>query len=181
MGKKELQKGKAHQKKVEKVKTTYYDEVGNVIKIAVIVLAILALVYFFTLLMTGKIRFGKEKENNSEVTIQYEEVLAGESFNQGEEEYLVLFYDFTAMDAGIYRNLLTNYKATEGSIKYYTVNMGSGMNQLYKTENNSVLNVSKASELKIKDVALIRFVNHKVSNFYEGTDAVQAYFNHFGK
>lgn len=181
MGKKEIQKVKSHPKKVEKIKTSYPTEVGSIVKITIIVLLVLILVYLFTALITGKIKLGNKDDNNSEVTIQYEEILAGESFNQREEEYLVLFYDFTATDASVYSNLLTNYKSTNGSIKYYTVNMASGMNQLYKTEEASVLDVSKASLLKVKDVALIRFVNQQVANYYDGSDAVQAYFNNFGK
>lgn len=180
MGKK--QKEKSKKQKIEKMNNNSSMEVNNIIKITIIVLIIFACVYFFTALLTGKINFGNNN-NDSDVIIQYEEILAGESFDQSEAEYLVLFYDFNGIDAGIYSNLLYNYELTSAAIKYYTVDMSSGMNQLYKVNSDEVsaLNVSKASELKIKDATLIRFVNNKIANYYEGNAAIEAYFKNFSK
>lgn len=169
------------QSKKPKITSSYSPEVMSVIKIAIIVLVIFAVVYFFTAFATGKIKFGKDKEQNEETKVQYEEILAGESFTQTSEDYLVLFYDSTSTEAGLYNTLLTNYKMKANALKFYKVDMANPMNQMYKTEENSNLFVAKAADLKIKESALIHFVNHQVSSVHEGNVQIQEYFNNFGK
>lgn len=181
MKKQEKQKKINHQKKAQKITSSYNPEVMSIVKIAIIVLVILAVVYFFTALATGKIKFGKDKPKDEEITIQYEEILAGETFNQVSEDYLVLFYDSSTTEAGLYETLLRSYSAKEGSLKYYKVDMANPMNQMYKTKENSNLYVSKSADLKIKDAVLLRLAGHQVSSVYEGKEAIQEYFNNFSK
>ncbi len=181
MAKKQIQKKKVNKKKQPKITTAYSPELKNVILITVIVLFVLAAVYFFTALATGKIQFGKDDQDETETTIQYEEILAGESFDQAEESYLVLFYYTDGVDAGLYDTLLSVYQSKENALPYYRVDMTNALNQMYRATEGSNLYVSRALDLKISEPALIHFVNHQVSVVYEGKEAITEYFNQFGQ
>ena len=65
----------------------------TVIKIAVGVLITLILVYFTTAILSGEIKFGSKEKVKEETEIQYQEIIAGESFNRNDKEYYVLFLD----------------------------------------------------------------------------------------
>ncbi len=164
-------------KKSKKMATaTVNPEMNNIVKIALIVVIVLVVVYLLTALLTGKIKLGDNKTSEEEVTIQYEEILAGESISQKDDEYLVLFYDSTTTEGALYETLLSQYKIKENALSYYRVDMGNGLNNMYKTDDQSNLFVTSASQLKIKDSALLKIVNHTVTEAYEGQDAITQYF-----
>lgn len=177
MDKKEVKKQLAKKKKVPKVSTSTNTEVKHVLIILVIVLVVLALFYFITGIVTGDIKLGNSK-NETETTIQYDQILAGESFNQPKTEYLVFYYDMTETEASVYAKLLTTYKSKVTATRTYTVNLGNTMNQLYLAKDGaSNKNATKASELKLKDPTIIRFLNGKITQYIEGKDAVTDFFN----
>lgn len=180
MGKKEKPKV-THLKNNKKMETSYNIEMRSIIKIAIIVILILVVVYLFTAVVTGKIKLGSDAETDSEIAIQYEEILAGEVFNQSESDYLVLFYEQGTTIAGLYDTYLNLYKTKANALKYYKVDMANAMNQMYKSEEESNLYIAKASELKVKSDTLIHISNGKVNVVYEGKDAISEYFSNFGK
>ena len=66
--------------KTNQVTDTNYNKI---VFIALGVIIVLGLVYFFTALAMGEIKLGKKEEKVKEETkIQYREILAGESFNR---------------------------------------------------------------------------------------------------
>ena len=90
MKKKETKRKTTIPKNKQKIDAVYNPEMSSVIKIAIIVLVVLAVVYLFTAIVTGKIKFGGNSKEENETEIQYEEILVGESFHQNATEYLVV-------------------------------------------------------------------------------------------
>lgn len=143
-------------------------EVVKMIKILVIVLAVFLALWLIIALVKGEIKLGKDKPI---VTIQYEEILAGESFNQKENEYYVMFFDHTSSDAGIYGSLISKYE----DLTIYRVDLNKGFNQNFMTTEISNKNPLTISDLKVNGPTLIKVVNKNVTNYIEGKENIKAY------
>ena len=139
-------------------------EYSKVIKIALGVILILALTYFVTALATGEIQFGKEKEEVQEVSIQYEEIIAGQILNRSNEEYYVMLFDFTDTFASYYLSLKDAYSETENALPFYIVDLEKHINQEIVAENDESdqTNVDNIHDLKVFSPTIIKVKNHKV-------------------
>ncbi len=163
-------KKKNQNKKTEVVNTKI--EYKTVIKTSIIIAIIFGAFYLLTGIITGNISFAPEPG----VQIQYSEILVGETFNREDDNYLVIYFDSTEEDATLYNTYLYNYQLVEGALKYYTVDMAQSLNQPYKAET-STLNVTKASELKIGEVAMVEIKEGQIANVWETKEAVVDYFD----
>ena len=71
-------KNKKQKKNLYKTNSTSELEYSKIIKITISVILILAVTYFVTALITGEIDFSKKEEDvKEEVSIQYDEIIAG--------------------------------------------------------------------------------------------------------
>ncbi len=159
-------KAKRKEAKVETTKLEY----NTVIKTTIIIVVILAVFYVITGLITGEINFEGEPEPN----IQYSEILAGESLSRAEENYLVIYFDSTSDKSTTIQTLLYNYQLVPESLKYYTVDMGKALNEIYKAEANNLM-VATASELKISTTAMIEIKDGQVINIWDTEEKVLDY------
>lgn len=149
-------------------RTTTSTEVDymKVIKISVGVLLVLALVYFVTAIASGEIKFGKEKKEETETTIQYKEIIAGEIFNRNADEYYVLVVDFTDSFANYYSNLISSYNTKDNSLPFYIVDMEKKINNEYLT-----------NELKVDNPTILKVKNGKTVEKIVGKDDIIKFFN----
>ena len=149
---------------------TYFNEEFK--KLAIIV-GIVVLIFIVTYLIIGifvtkEIKwFQKDTENETITTIQYKKILAGETFNQNQEEYYVIFSDSEKYNYPVYESLINN----NIDKKIYIVDLANPLNKRYisDTGNSSVQNIS---DLKVKDDTLIK-INNKTNVMYiEGKDGI---------
>ena len=77
--------------------------------------------------VTKTITFGHEEEEKEEVTIDNNTILAGEIFEQKDEEYYVLVYDVSDTK-GILGNWKSLYSGKEDSTKVYVVDSSKKLN-----------------------------------------------------
>lgn len=148
-------------------------EIKNGIIILLVVLGILAIVYFGTAYRTGQISH-KKYDNNSEITNNdpsYSNmIIYSKVFSQKEEKYMVLFFDNTKIKDSL-STTIDLYDKNEGNIKLYKVNYNETINKkvVSKTENKVATNVD---ELKIKGTTLITIENGKIINYISNEDEI---------
>lgn len=142
--------------------------------IIIIVVAVLLLVgmYFLTTVILNK-----DSDDNSKITenaIQYDEILAGESFNQSEDEYYVIYYD-SSNEYSVISSLISSYQLNNSDTKLYSVDLADGMNKKYVTDGNIV--TDNASSLRVKDTTLLKFNNGEVSEVITDTNEITSFLN----
>lgn len=130
----------------------------RVVIILLCVVLLFGLMYFLTTRILSKEVTKKRKQSEvTESTIQYEKILAGESFTMEQEEYYVVYYDST--DTNLSSTIAT-YQADKKDIKLYSVDLNDGMNKKYITDSD--INTSSIENLKVKNPTLIHFKNKEV-------------------
>ena len=142
-------------------------EIKRVIIISLVILIVLVGIYFLT-----EVILNKEDDDSDKVTenaIQYEEILAGESFNQSEDKYYVIYYDSTD-DYSSISSLISSYQMNDNEVKLYSVDLSNGMNKSYVTDGNVV--TTNASSLRVKANTLLEFTNKKVTDVITDNDEI---------
>lgn len=143
----------------------------RVVIILICVVLLFGLMYFLTTRILSKEVTKKRKQSEvTESTIQYEKILAGESFTMEQEEYYVVYYDST--DTNLSSTIAT-YQADKKDIKLYSVDLNDGMNKKYIT--NSDINTSSIENLKVKNPTLIHFKNKEVVDTITDENEIKDY------
>ncbi len=137
------------------------DNIKNVVKLIIVILVILLVFYLLTLLILNR----KTTKVVNNASIQYTKILAGESFTQKEDEYLVFFYDMKDSKSTEYADLVSKYRDKDKHLTIYTVDLGEGLNKRYITEDDENSSALKASELRIKGATLIHFKEKKIDEY----------------
>ena len=145
-------------------------EAKKIIIMAIVVLAVLGLFYLLTLAIVNK-KPTISTEDSSETTIQYSEILAGSSFSQKKDSYLVVFYDTSSEDSDM-NSIVASYS---GELTLYTVDLADSLNKsVYSTEGSNP-SATQASELKVTDPTVIKFTNNAIEEYIETYDSVKEY------
>lgn len=147
-------------------------EVKKTIIIIVVAVVLLVSMYFLTTVILNK-----DSDDNSKITenaIQYDEILAGESFNQSEDEYYVIYYD-SSNEYSVISSLISSYQLNNSDTKLYSVDLADGMNKKYVTDGDIV--TDNASSLRVKDTTLLKFNNGEVSEVITDTNEITSFLN----
>ncbi len=172
-------KKKVQKRKLYKTSKSNELEYMKVIKIFIVVILIIALTYFVTALMTGEIRFGKKKEPASEeVSIQYDEITAGQVFSRSDSEYYVLCYNFSDSFSSYYLSFRETYVQKENSLPIYLLDLEKSFNQemvLEEGENYQQF-PSAIADLKVANPTMLKIKNHKVVERIIGLDDIIQFF-----
>lgn len=147
-------------------------EVKKTIIIIVVAVVLLVSMYFLTTVILNK-----DRDDNSKITenaIQYDEILAGESFNQSEDEYYVIYYD-SSNEYSVISSLISSYQLNSSDTKLYSVDLADGMNKKYVTDGDIV--TDNASSLRVKDTTLLKFNNGEVSEVITDTNEITSFLN----
>lgn len=163
-------------KKISKHSENVFDqEWFHVIRVVLIVLGFLGIFYLLTVYIINRNQTdtGSSKE---EVSIQYDEILVGTSFDMKDSEYLVLYYDKSDEDLSkSFSDKLSSYQSMEEALKVYTTDLGSAFNQSYVTTGVVNRNPNDASELRFSGPTLIKFADGKVIDYIEGENSILEY------
>lgn len=134
--------------------------VKSILCIIAVILVILLLFYFLTVVLLNK----GSNSITSNASIQYTKILAGESFHQKEDHYLVFFYDMSSSDASDYAGFIRTYRDKEKHLPIYTVDLHEGMNQKYLSEDDN-RKATKESELKLSGPTIIEFQEGQIQDY----------------
>ena len=109
-----------------------------------------------------------EKEGTK---IDYEYIPIGTVFTRAEKEYYVYFdnYRSSVTSDGYINELLKNAK-----LRVYKVDMNKKENAKFAGEKPN-LRATKASELSINDVTLIRITNGRLNGYITGSEEIESY------
>ena len=127
----------------------------RVIKIGVGVLLVLGIVYLVTAITSGEIKLNK-KEEKKEVSIGYQEIIAGETYNRKADSYYVLYFNFTDSKASYYLSLIDSYNKQDNSLPFYIVDLEKKINEDYV---NNTLHVSHPTILKISNANIVETIS----------------------
>lgn len=164
---------KMHQK-VDGMSSSFSYGVSKVFKIFFGVILVFVLFYFLTIYILNKgDDFTISESIPAEADIQYQEILAGNSFSVRNNHYYVLYYDMSSDELkSTYTNIISTYEEQEDHYPIYTVNMHSVFNKKY-VSNTSNKKVDEVDELMISGPTLIEFENGKVKKYIEGQDSIR--------
>ena len=161
-------------KKKEKniVEDTNY--VSRFILYLLILLILLIIGYLIVGIFVNKtITFNKkEDKKTSDVTIDNKTILAGEIFDQKENEYYVLVYNKNEENSilGTWKNA---YTGKENALKVYVVDSETKLNGNFIVTENGNSNAQSYSDLKIVSPTLIKISDKKIVDYIEGEDAIK--------
>lgn len=160
-------------KNIEKKESGFEKDIFKVLCIMFGVLLFLAIFYFITVAIVSDEEEVKDKE---ETEIQYEQILAGSSFSMKDDEYLVVYYDFSDEKLAELTSVVYNY-GYSGFSKLYKVDMSDGFNKKYIVEDDSNKAPKGVSDLAINGPTLIKFVDGECVDYVEGNDKIIDYLN----
>lgn len=134
----------------------------QIIIIMVVILAVILVFYGITILVNNN-KSDSFINNDSNVTIQYDEILVGEIFKQNNQDYYVLAYDDTN-EGQQYKSEMNTYILKENSLRTYLIDLTNGFNKKYvATESNF------DGEFPIfKETTLLRITDGKIVEKSEG-------------
>ena len=145
-------------------------EVKKTIIIIVVAALLLVGMYFLTTFILSR---DTEEEKVTENAIQYDEILAGESFNQ-DGEYYVIYYDSSDQYSTI-SSLISSYQLNNSDTKLYSVDLSNGMNKKYVTDVDIV--TDDASSLRVKANTLLKFEDGEVTETITDTNKITSFLN----
>lgn len=153
-------------------------ETKGAIKILIYTILFFSLMYVLTAIITGEINF--RKDNNEDiiqpVVIQYDEILAGETFTRPEAKYYVIFYKFNISVATAIKTTIDNYNQEAKSLKVYSVDLSNYFNKTIYDAKNKNINTSNITNLRISNSTLIKVENSENILVVEGDSAIIKYF-----
>lgn len=167
-------------KKNKKEKNKVEDEnyINRFITYLFIFLLLLIVGYLFIGIFVNKtisFKKNKDKEEKEEVQIDNSTILAGEIFDQKEEEYYVLVYN-PSDEQSIIKPWKGLYEGKTDSLKVYVVDSTEKLNGNFIVDKDSNKNASSYEDLKIKEPTLIKIRNNSISEYTEGEDAIKNIF-----
>lgn len=157
-------------KKVDVAVNSSTPFLSNAVKCVVAVVVILILSYFLARYITNKNKLDSIKV--SDAVIQYEVILAGESFNQNKKDYMILYFDDT--NIGDYSSVLSEYYDKKDKVALYKCYTNEALNKKFvsQEENRSP---EVPEDLRVKENTLIRFKDNKVVEYITGKDDIISY------
>ena len=158
--------------KKKKKETTFVDELKKLGIISGIIVLIIVILYLIVgTFITKDIKWFNKDKNEVSETIQYKEILAGETFNKSNDEYYVIYADSTGNHYSLYETIISNNLDK----KIYMVDTANPLNTLYISDETNP-NVQQISDLKVKSDTLIKIQNKQNVLYIEGKNEI---INHF--
>ena len=154
----------------------YEEKSSSLLLVIIIVVALVIGFYFLTVFLAGKVgskdTTASVEETKTNAVIQYDEILAGSTFNMSDADYYVIFYDTTALYNGTYSTLVSDYNALASHKKIYSVDLHNGMNKSYISDVSNIA-ASDVSMLKVQRPTLIEIKDGKNILSVEGLTLIK--------
>lgn len=144
--------------------------------IACIIIILIAIYLIVGIFFTKEIDFSKkddDKKSSENVTIDNKTITAGQIFDQKDDSYYVLIYDFDSKLTNL-STFVSVYSSKDGSIPIYKVDSGSKFNSNYISEKESNTNPTSYDDLKIKSPTLIKIENKNVTSYIEDESQIKS-------
>lgn len=160
--------------KIDSIDSSFSSEMFKVVKVLIAVLVFLAVFYFLTVYLLERDDTSSSTIDTTpaEADIQYQEILAGNSFSMNDDHYFVLYYDMSSDELkSAYTNMVSTYEDKDEHFPIYTVDMSSTFNKQFVSDTSNP-SVQSIDNLKISGPTLIEINQGRVSNYVEGIDTI---------
>lgn len=157
-------------KKIESKSISNENEMMRFIKMIIIVTLIVLVFYILTMFINKKEKETDINNNNPSVSIQYDEILIGNIFNQNNKNYYVLIEDAEDVQTKVYEAYLNVYKQKEDAIRVYISKMNNMFNFKYISDKSNLSD--NISEFKVSKTTLLQISEGKISNSYETEEKI---------
>lgn len=144
------------------------NQIGNFIKIIIIVSVIFLGFYGLTLIINKK----DKVDETPKAEFQNDIILIGNVLNQKPDKYYVLVEKQDDDNNVLYETYLSVYKNSKDANRAYFATLDNPLNSMFISEESNLL-VSNIEKLKLKDVTLLMVSKGKITEAYEGKDDVK--------
>ncbi len=172
---KSARKAKREEKRMLEEATSSEMEPKKAIILLVVIIVIFFGVYLTSAILKGEIKLWDTPRESTPAEIQYQEIIAGEIFNQQDEKYYVMLMDYTNDVTTLLMQASDNYTNSTGSENIYYVDLDKGFNKAYHNEEKSNKKATKLSELQVKSPTLLHIEKGKITKYLEGKDEIEKY------
>lgn len=149
------------------------NEMANLVKIILVIVAIFLIFYGITSIVTKN---NTDNNQTGNVTIQYDEILLGTLFEQPNSEYYVLVTKEDDYYTSTYTSLLSAYASEKNAIRFYTANLDNGFNKSYESEESNT-KINNLQELKLNGSTLLKIKDKSIVAAYEGDTQIIGHLN----
>lgn len=164
-----------YNKKVEATQTSFTLGMSSVLKCVVAVLVVLGATYLLTVYVTNKNK--RSSIAPGEARIQYDVILAGESYNQKADDYMVLYFGEDHISS--YSSVLSTYNDKKEKIPLYKSYTNEALNKKFVMDDAERLESDDPSSLRVSENTLIRFQDHKIVEYIQGEEDIISYLEQF--
>lgn len=158
---------KKEEKKIETPNEEY--SIKSMFKIIIIISIIFSLFYFVTALLVKPV-----EKNDSEVSLNENEILVNQLFNRKDEEYYVLVHKNSLYkNSGyidVYNLYVDEYLKQEENLSFYYIDLDNALNKQYYGEELNI--TTDLTKLKLNDEVLFKIKDGKIEKTYEGKDKI---------
>ncbi len=143
-------------------------------KFIIILLVIVAFIVMLWLINNLKNEKNNDDNNETEVTIQYKEIIVGNMLNQKYDEYFVLAYNKDEYKKDMIDYLISSYVYSHSTVGSYTIDLDKAYNlPAIATESN--FKGENIENIKFKGTTLLNIKKGKIAEAIEGADAIATY------
>lgn len=157
-----------------KEKANDLSELKGLGKIILILAGAFIIMYLLTLGATklGWFDTGYTKPNVEDAVISYEKIMAGSVFDKKDDSYYVAIANFKNTNNMYYQSIVSAYKSKKEHLPFYVVDLSDELNKSIISDTNNT-KATKASELKVKDLTLIKITNGKIEKYITGIENIE--------
>ena len=148
-------------------------EIKNLILTIFIIALVFGLMYLFTavILKRGLLSKGYTKVAAETPVVDYETATIGTVFDKYEEEYYVVFDEFSKKPNKYLDSILDAYNNDEEALRVYKVDMSYGINDQYKSTKSNK-KASKSEDLRINGATLMKIKDGKNVLYLDDLDKI---------
>lgn len=158
--------------KINTKKISNENEMLRFIKMIIIVTLIFVIFYVLTVFINKKDENtdNDSNGNNSSASVQYDEILIGNMFNQPVDNYYVLIEDINDVNIKAYEAYFTVYSKNEDAKRVYTAVLNNIFNVKYLQSESNLFN--DISKFKVSQTTLLEISNGKILKSYQNNDDI---------
>ena len=170
--KEQLKKAKLERKMTREMEEEIKFE--NLIKIFIALTVFILIFYFISSVFRGEVQLFNKKDLSPDIQLetQYDEILVGEVFNKEDEEYYVLFLQYTDTMTTTMLATIDSYKQKEDNLPVYVVDMDKGFNKPYLTDKDVRVKYNDLENLKVAIPTIMKIKDKEIELLEQGYDSI---------
>lgn len=164
-------------KKISNTSTTELNDLKKLVILIIIIVFILGIIYFITKAFEKKDYSNIFNNSLDTAEIQYQEIMLGTLFQQGDGEYYVLVIDDKDNSTNIFKSYVSTYQEAKHKIPLYTVDLNNVFNKNAKASQSNYIK----GQLKFRGTTLLRIKGKEIKETLDQIDQINNRFLELNK